>query len=100
MRPLDAAAVLIHCRLQVLVKFFDTGDYSWIPRNKVCPYRYGSAAPVRHCGPKPARHALSVRHSYGQDAGSGKSGGGGAGDPSYARAVRDAQRYLEGAGVE
>jgi hypothetical protein len=56
----------------VLVKFFDTGDYSWIPRNNVCPYRYGSTAP---------------------DAGKGKKNES-AGDPSYARAIRDAQKYL------
>jgi hypothetical protein len=56
----------------VLVKFFDTGDYSWIPRNNVCPYRYGSTAP---------------------DAGKGKKNES-AGDPSYARAIRGAQKYL------
>lgn len=30
---------------RVLVKFFESGEYSWIPRNKVCNYRPGSTAP-------------------------------------------------------
>ena len=58
--------------IQVLVKFFDTGDYSWIPRNKVCPYKYGSIAP---------------------DAGKGKKNTA-ANDPSYLRAIELAQEYL------
>ena len=53
---------------QVLVRFFDTGDYSWVPRNKVCNYRFGSTAP---------------------DAGQAAIK-----DQSYLTAVDEAQQYL------
>jgi hypothetical protein len=74
---------------QVLVKFFDTGDYSWIPHNKVCKYRFGSTAPDA-----PGKASKVKGGAAAAAAEAAANGASDPNDPSYIQAVMDAQTYL------
>ena len=78
------------------MKFFDTGDYSWIPRNKVQKYRYGSIAPDASAAPGKTKSKSKGSAAAAAAAAATQAANGGVdpNDPSYIQAIKDAQNYL------